>query len=119
MAPEQEAHLARTRQQRRDVYCSAVSFVVREHARQLTLGEVARHTLTSTRQMQRVLAGEGTSFRRLLLRVRMKKAARLLQTEAPISEVARTVGYLEPAAFSKAFRSDSGCSPSAWRQTHR
>jgi AraC-like DNA-binding protein len=93
--------------------------MVREHARPLTLAEVARHSLTSTRHMQRVLADEGTSFRRMLLQVRMSHAARLLRTEAAVGEVARAVGYLELARFSKAFRCYYGCSPSTWRKGHR
>lgn len=96
-----------------------MAYVAAHHARPLTLGEVATHTMTSTRQLQRVLGGEGTCFRRLLLRARMAHAVKLLQTDMPVGEVARAVGYVEPARFSKAFRGCFGCSPSAWRKRPR
>jgi len=58
-----------------------VAYVVTHHARSLTLDEVARDAMTSTRQLQRVLADHGTSFRRLVLHTRMAHALKLLQTD--------------------------------------
>jgi len=75
-------------------------YVVTHHARSLTLDEVPRDAMTSTRQLQRVLADHGTSFRRLVLHTRMAHALKLLQTDMPVGEVARAVGYVEPARFS-------------------
>ena len=106
-----------TRLAHRQVYERARAYVTAHHAEQLTLEDVARHTMTSTRQLQRILGEEDTSFRRLLLRARMAcAAARLLQTDAPVGEIALEVGYVEAAPFSKAFRSCFGCTPSAFRK---
>jgi len=108
-----------TRLERRYVYECALEFIAAHHARPLALRDVASHTLTSTRQLQRVLREEGDSFRRLLLQARMAHAVKLLETQAPIGDIAQAVGYLDAAAFSKAFRGRFGHTPSAFRQRSR
>ena len=75
--------------------------------------------MTSTRQLQRILLEEGTSFRNLVLRVRMAHAVALLCTDMPIREVAAAVGYPDAASFSRVFRSHIGCSPTTWRRRPR
>lgn len=71
----------------------------------------------SLRTLQRRLAREGTSFEALLDDFRREEAARLLRDrKRPISEVARHLGYLEPASFTRAFRRWFRMSPSVWRQ---
>ena len=58
----------------------------------------------------------GTSFRDHLTRVRMQRAAELLRHgSAPVRDVARHVGYRQPAQFAKAFRRRHGVSPSRFR----
>ncbi|MBA3436944.1 MAG: helix-turn-helix transcriptional regulator [Thermoleophilaceae bacterium] len=104
-----------TRSEHRYVYETAVAFIATHHADALTLDDVARHAMTSTRQLQRVLRDEGTTFRGLLLRARMAQAVKLLLTGKPIGETAEAVGYQETAQFSRAFRSYFGCTPSACR----
>lgn len=108
-----------TKLERREVYVNAITFIVANHARPLTVDDVARHTLTSSRQLQRVLCEEGVGFRRLVLRARMGHAAKLLRAGTPTCEVARRVGYLDAAGFCKAFRGFFGCSPGAWRRAER
>lgn len=47
---------------------------------------------------------------------RMRRARSLLaEGRMPVAEVARAVGYSTPAAFSSAFRRETGLSPTAWR----
>ncbi len=82
----------------------------------LSLAGVAHSIATSRRQLQRVFAEQGTSFRRELQRVRMARAADLLRQETlPVAAVARAVGYRQAAQFSKAFRRHHGHPPSAAR----
>ena len=82
----------------------------------LSLGAVARSIATSRRQLQRVFGERDTSFRAELQRVRMAKAVALLQDgHTPVAAVARSVGYRQPAQFSKAFRRHHGCPPSEMR----
>lgn len=52
--------------------------------------------------------------------LRMKEAQiRLVQTEAPVYEVARTVGYRDPFYFTRVFTKFNGLSPSEYRKTTR
>jgi AraC family transcriptional regulator of adaptative response / methylphosphotriester-DNA alkyltransferase methyltransferase len=85
----------------------------------LTLSDVARQIATSERQLQRVFAELADSaFRQELAAVRMQHAARLLQaSELPVSEIARRVGYRQPAQFAKAFRRHYDSAPSVFRRT--
>ena len=84
----------------------------------LSLAAVAHSIATSRRQLQRVFGERGTSFRAEVQRVRMARAAELLEDGAmPVARVARAVGYRQPAQFSKAFRRHHGVPPSAVRAT--
>jgi AraC-like DNA-binding protein len=57
------------------------------------------------------------SPRRYLEGLRMEQAARwLVETERPIEQVARSVGYTDPFHFSRAFKRATGLSPRAYRQ---
>ena len=51
---------------------------------------------------------------------RIRCACELLQeTNLPIAEVARAVGYASPSRFTDAFKAARGCLPRAWRAQHR
>ena len=59
------------------------------------------------------------SFSQYLRRIRIKEACRLLQADTmKINEIARIVGYPEQVQFNRAFRAETGYSPSAWRKRH-
>ena len=72
---------------------------------------------SSRRQLQRAYAEIGeTTFRDHLTRVRMQKAAEMLQSRSlTVREVAHRVGYRQPAQFAKAFRRHQGVAPSDFR----
>ena len=75
--------------------------------------EIAR---TSPRTLSRWLASEGTSWRRLVDRVRLDAADRMLADPAlPLGEIAAELGYSDHAHFTRAFRRWTGESPSAYR----
>jgi AraC family transcriptional regulator, regulatory protein of adaptative response / methylphosphotriester-DNA alkyltransferase methyltransferase len=108
-----------TASRRRALFEEAVEVIEREYAAvDLSLRTVAHTIATSTRQLQRAFAESGqTSFRRELQRVRMERAAFLLQVGSmPVSRVAAAVGYRQPAQFAKAFRRHHGRAPSAFRE---
>jgi len=88
-----------------------------EYARDLSLDELARRVASSRRQLQRAYAEIGsTTFREHLTAVRMERAAQMLaQKDLTVREVARQVGYRQPAQFAKAFRRRHGVSPSEYR----
>lgn len=108
-----------TRYRRRTLFEEALAAIARGFADEnLSLAGVAHSIATSRRQLQRVFAEHGTSFRQELQRARMNHAAKLLtQDTLPVASVARAVGYRQAAQFSKAFRRHHGHPPSAARQS--
>ncbi len=79
--------------------------------------QVARALGLSERSLRRALADEGRNFRDLLAEARYARARQLLrQTQLPIEEVARQLGYAEAAAFIHAFQRWAGQTPRAYRQ---
>jgi AraC family transcriptional regulator, regulatory protein of adaptative response / methylphosphotriester-DNA alkyltransferase methyltransferase len=106
-----------TRHRRRTLFEDALTVMRRDFGDEsLSLAAVAYSIATSRRQLQRVFAEQGTSFRRELQRVRMARAEQLLHHERlPVAAVARAVGYRQAAQFSKAFRRHHGHPPSEAR----
>jgi AraC family transcriptional regulator, regulatory protein of adaptative response / methylphosphotriester-DNA alkyltransferase methyltransferase len=95
---------------RTSLFHDAVEIVEEEY-------DIARRVASSRRQLQRAYAEiGGTTFREHLTRVRMQRAAELLARRSmTVREVARRVGYRQPAQFAKAFRRYQGQAPSAFR----
>jgi AraC family transcriptional regulator of adaptative response / methylphosphotriester-DNA alkyltransferase methyltransferase len=106
---------------RRALFEDAVAIVRDEYPRDLTPNEVARRIATSRRQLQRVFAEVGqTTFRDYLTRVRLERAAELLDRDPrPVPQIARAVGFRSPSGFSVAFRRHHGIPPGAIRGTSR
>jgi AraC family transcriptional regulator of adaptative response / methylphosphotriester-DNA alkyltransferase methyltransferase len=103
---------------RSELYRDALAVIERRYSDEdLSLHKVARTIATSRRQLQRAFAEAGeTSFRRELQRVRMARAAQLLQAGSlSVQAVASAVGYRQAAQFAKAFRRHYGAPPSAFR----
>ena len=68
------------------------------------------------RTLNRRLAGEGTSFRRIREDVRLEAACQLLESsDRPVFQVADVLGYSDATAFTRAFRRWAGVSPTQWR----
>ena len=104
---------------RTSLFDDAVAIVEREYATDLSLDDIARRVASSRRQLQRAYAEIGdTTFRDHLTRVRMARAAEMLNGRGlTVREVAHRVGYRQPAQFAKAFRRYQGVAPSAFRST--
>lgn len=102
---------------RTQLYSEAIRIVEAEYASDLELDDIARRVASSRRQLQRAYAEIGhTTFREHLTRVRMERAAQLLANGSlTVREVARRVGYRQPAQFAKTFRRHLGAVPSAYR----
>ena len=116
-----EAKRPATALRRRDLFLEATAIIEDEYDCPVALDDVARRVATSRRQLQRAFAEAGeTSFRAYLQRVRMNRAAELLQDGGvPVSAVASAVGYRQAAQFAKAFRRHHGAPPSSYRDTMR
>jgi AraC family transcriptional regulator, regulatory protein of adaptative response / methylphosphotriester-DNA alkyltransferase methyltransferase len=108
-------------QHRSSLYADATAIVEREYGSELSLEGIARRVASSRRQLQRVYSEVGgTTFREQLTSVRMDRAAELLaRPGVTVREVARRVGYRQPAQFAKAFRRAKGVAPSDYRAAGR
>jgi transcriptional regulator GlxA family with amidase domain len=110
-------HRPSTIHHRTALFEDAIAIVEEEFATELSLDDIARRVASSRRQLQRAYAEIGnTTFREHLTRVRMDRAAALLADRGlTVREVARRVGYRQPAQFAKAFRRHLGAAPSDYR----
>ena len=96
-----------------------VEFFLHSHcAEDITEEDLAEHMHISKRQLSRVLQQlYGTSFRKLLIDVRMSRAVQLLgTTDFPAEEIAAQVGYHSVSGFYDAFRKKYGVSVGCYRQ---
>ncbi|HWV83965.1 MAG TPA: helix-turn-helix transcriptional regulator [Capillimicrobium sp.] len=105
---------------RRSLFEDATAIVAQEYGSDLALDDIARRVASSRRQLQRAYSEIGnTTFREHLTAVRMERAAELLAGRAlTVRDVARRVGYRQPAQFAKAFRRHHGIAPSTYRARH-
>jgi AraC-like DNA-binding protein len=80
-------------------------------------GAAARELGLSPRTLDRELARRGTSFRLLLDDVRRELAELdLREGRRSLGEIARGLGYANPANFTRAFRRWTGQSPRGFRR---
>jgi AraC-like DNA-binding protein len=102
---------------RTSLFEDAAAIVEEEFGSDLALDDIARRVASSRRQLQRAYSEVGrTTFREHLTGVRMDQAAHLLHNHSlTVREVARRVGYRQPAQFAKAFRRHHGLAPSDFR----
>lgn len=83
---------------------------------QTDIDGVAKRLGSGQRTLQRQLAQEGISYRRILGDARLARARHLLaETTLPIIEIAYALGYSDPAHFSRAFSRATAQAPSALR----
>jgi AraC-like DNA-binding protein len=67
--------------------------------------------------MHRHLAKEGLSYMSILDAVRGELVPRYLERrERQLSEISSLLGFSEPSAFTRWFRSKFGCSPTEYRE---
>ncbi len=85
-----------------------------------TLPGTARLFSLHERTLRRRLEADRTTFQRLLNDAKFEVAQQFLRdTRLPATEIAAILGYSNPGAFSRAFRSWSGSAPSEWRDDRR
>jgi transcriptional regulator GlxA family with amidase domain len=105
-----------TIQARTALFHEAVAAMEQRFAEDIQLDDIAREIATSRRQLQRVFEEIGdTTFREHLTRIRMTRAAEMLDSPLAIRDIAQRVGYRQAAQFAKAFRRVHGVTPSAYR----
>jgi len=92
-----------------------VTMMLREsHEGLPTLAELAHLLNQSPRTLDRHLAREGARFLELSKRIRHERACELLTSGVGITQVAYQIGYRDLANFTRAFRRESGRSPTQY-----
>lgn len=82
--------------------------------------EIAEMANISVRSFQRRLSGTGLTYSDLIDMARFESAKKLLRdTDAKIIDVALSLGYSEPASFTRAFRRLSGVAPRHYRNSSK
>jgi transcriptional regulator GlxA family with amidase domain len=89
--------------------------------RPLTLDELASATDLSPRQIERLFRRYlGCVPKRYYQQVRLRRARELLlQTTMPIIDITAACGFQSPPHFSRCYRAQFGCAPSAERRSRR
>jgi transcriptional regulator GlxA family with amidase domain len=85
----------------------------------LSLDEIAAATELSRRQIERLFKRHLNCVpKRYYLQMRLRRARELLlQTSMPIIDITTACGFQSPPHFSRCYRAQFGCPPSAERQT--
>lgn len=79
--------------------------------------DIARAMSVSVRTLQRMLSSSQTSFSTLMDEERYREARRLLRrTPLPMQDIARRLGYYDPAGFFRAFKRWTGMTPGDFRR---
>jgi AraC-like DNA-binding protein len=112
---EQARELAGALPSRRSWRDRARASLAEELPEEPTLESTAARLRLSARTLQRRLRSEGTSVAELLAELRRELAARYLEEERDVSEIAYLLGYASPSSFHRAFRAWFGTTPRAFR----
>ena len=91
---------------------------IRQHAYEnsISLDSIAAEFGISTRHLTRLIRVEtGTTFKELLTRLRLEKAAALAEEGVSTAEISERIGYADKQYFVKLFRQQMGCTPSQYR----
>jgi AraC-like DNA-binding protein len=119
--PPASARIAGSPQQLSLNFRNSLRQVLRTHIRghRFRIDQTADALDLSVRTLQRRLAEHGLVYSELVEQTRIDLARRLLQdTDLPIADIAREVGYGESTHFSRAFRRITGNSPRDFRSAN-
>ncbi len=100
---------------------SAILSYIQENYADAGIEDVAKVFNYSTRQISRIIKDcLGLSYARLILKLRMERAADLLsREEVSIAQAANQVGYADNSSFYRAFIQYYGKTPGSYRQDRR
>ncbi|HEY8966568.1 MAG TPA: AraC family transcriptional regulator [Candidatus Methylacidiphilales bacterium] len=120
LGPRLEEELARKKAAR--TVSAKVKWVVARSLEKgrLDIADIAREIGFGSRTLQRRIAEEGTTFRRLVDETRRELARHYLgQPSLALGEAAFLLGYEDPNSFFRAFSRWEGRTPGAWRSSRK
>ena len=101
-------------------FANSIRNIINTYSRtkNISIEETADLAEMSVRTLQRRLSDHGLHFNELLNEAKFSHAKTKLQdTKMPIAEIAKSLGYSDPAHFTRAFHNWSGMSPTEYRNT--
>jgi len=88
--------------------------------KEATAEKISHFMAMSTSTLKRRLARENQTFRKIRDEVIQQLAAKaLVETQTEIGAIATKLGYSELSAFDRAFKRETGMSPSRYRESHQ
>lgn len=92
------------------------NFIMCNYKQKLSREAVAKHLGISAAQLSRIIQRNyGTNYSQLMTRLRMADAEKMLKTNVPIAEIAKSLGYTTYNGFAAAFKKHFGTSPEQMR----
>ncbi|MBR2309504.1 MAG: helix-turn-helix transcriptional regulator [Oscillospiraceae bacterium] len=93
------------------------NYIMCNYKQKLSREDVAKHLGISVAQLSRVIQRNyGTNYSQLMTRLRMADAEKLLKTDIPITQIAKSLGYTTYNGFAAAFKKHFGTTPEAMRK---
>lgn len=118
----ESAHIPYSAASRNSLYIGkAIAYIQNNYQNPITVQDIASYVSLNRSYLSAVFQKNlHLSPQQFLMNYRISKAAGLLATtEIPISNIARSCGYADPLAFSKAFKKVRGQSPQKFRVQKR
>ena len=90
------------------------------HIHDLKIDRVAEICGYNTRTLGRRLHAEGTTITREIARLKEEHAIRMLtESDRPVSDIAVSLGFESPSAFTRSFKNWTGMSPRDYRRSNK
>lgn len=104
-----------------DVYVKYAADFIRENYATAKISDVANYIGIHRSYMTNIFKNKmGVSPQEYLIQCKLKRAEKfLVETNNPIQEISRQVGYDNPLTFSKTFKNFYGISPKYYRQLYK
>lgn len=95
-----------------------MNFISEKYAEPIKISDIANYCGLNRSYLTRIFKyATNDTPQEYLIHYRINKARELLTTtDLPIQHIARSVGYLDPFAFSKLFKKKTGLSPTDYRK---
>jgi AraC family transcriptional regulator of arabinose operon len=118
---ESERRIRKTHHYPADDYVTYAADFIRGNYATVKIGDVAKIVGLNRSYLTNLFKAKmGVSPQEYLMQCKLNQACKLLEeTENPIQEISRQIGYDNPLTFSKTFKSFYGVSPREYRRSHR